>query len=375
MANNTLVSIVMSSYNHKAYISEAVAAICKQSYSNIELIIVDDGSTDGSCDLLKKLGSTDSRINVFYKANGGPSSAFNYGIEKCRGEFIAITASDDVYYQNKIEMQLKEFKANPNLSAVFSYVDFINDSSVKINTPEYLKSVFNIENQSASKHLLNFLQFGNTLNASSALFPAALFKKIGKFHLASVQLQDFDFYFRCFNVGNVKIIEKPLLKYRVLDNNKNLSSSKHNIRTQNEMYFILPNLLESIHKNCNRIDIIDIINFNTKNNNMPYLESLPKYELIYLLCSTFQNNLIIPIVATQFISKYISDTNALSAYTKNIFYNNMNNDNYNQNTKLQQFHILKSENNGLKNEVKYLKNSLSWKLTKPIRWFKRTFMK
>jgi len=91
----TAISVIVPVFNNKKYIEHCVYSIINQSLSNIEIILVNDGSTDGSYELLERLSQSDERIKVIHKSNGGPGSARNIGIENARGEYVSFIDSDD----------------------------------------------------------------------------------------------------------------------------------------------------------------------------------------------------------------------------------------------------------------------------------------
>lgn len=90
-----LLSIIVPVYNILDYLERCVVSIQRQTYDNIEIILVDDGSNDGTGELCDRLADTDARIKVFHKENGGSSSARNYGIERAKGEYLGFVDSDD----------------------------------------------------------------------------------------------------------------------------------------------------------------------------------------------------------------------------------------------------------------------------------------
>lgn len=99
-----LVTVIVPVYNIEEYLARCVRSICKQSYSNLEIILVDDGSTDGSLALCKELQKEDSRIRVFHKENGGSSSARNLAIEEAKGQYLGFVDSDDYIEPQMYEM-------------------------------------------------------------------------------------------------------------------------------------------------------------------------------------------------------------------------------------------------------------------------------
>lgn len=104
MTSEPLVSVVVPVYNVVEYLEECVRSVAAQTYFNIEIILVDDGSADGSDVLCDELAAMDERIAVYHKENGGLSDARNYGLERCRGEWVSFVDSDD--YVSPIFVQI-----------------------------------------------------------------------------------------------------------------------------------------------------------------------------------------------------------------------------------------------------------------------------
>ncbi len=102
--NTPLISVVIPVYNIEEYLERCVLSVCKQTYTNLEILLVDDGSTDSSGVLCDKLAQKDARIKVFHKPNGGSSSARNLGISKASGEFVGFVDSDDYISENMYEL-------------------------------------------------------------------------------------------------------------------------------------------------------------------------------------------------------------------------------------------------------------------------------
>lgn len=109
-ARQPLVSVVVPAYNHEAYVEQAIRSVLDQTYPNIELVVVDDGSTDGTWGVVQAVHeATGGAFQIFTKPNGGVSSALNYGIARTSGSLISSLASDDYYLPAKTEEQVAEF--------------------------------------------------------------------------------------------------------------------------------------------------------------------------------------------------------------------------------------------------------------------------
>ena len=111
---NALVSVIVPVYNSKAYLKRCVDAILKQTYSNLEVILVDDGSKDDSYMICKEYEAFDKRVRVFTKENGGSSSARNVGIKAAKGDYICFCDSDDYYEPDIVENLSKVFDKYPD---------------------------------------------------------------------------------------------------------------------------------------------------------------------------------------------------------------------------------------------------------------------
>ena len=118
MKDNPLVSVVMPVYNTSQYLQKSIGSILLQKYQNIELLCINDGSTDNSLDILKKYALLDNRVNVIDKHNEGVSKARNIGIEKANGEYICFIDSDDAMPENAIQAMVDTLKLNPTAKYV-----------------------------------------------------------------------------------------------------------------------------------------------------------------------------------------------------------------------------------------------------------------
>ena len=133
--NKPEVSVIMPAYNASVYIQEAINSVIAQTYTNWDLIIIDDGSTDSTSEIIMNNVNQDLRIKYFYQENGKQGKARNLGIYHARGIYIAFLDADDVWLPEKLEIQLEEIVAK-NVDLVFSdsYVfnnDTISDRSRK----------------------------------------------------------------------------------------------------------------------------------------------------------------------------------------------------------------------------------------------------
>ena len=119
------ISVLMTVYNAEKYIKKSVQSIISQSYKNLELLIVDDCSTDKSLELIKRF--KDKRIRLLaLKKHIGRTKSLNYGLKKIKNSFIAIFDADDISYKNRLECQLKFLKKNLDIDLIGTWYELID---------------------------------------------------------------------------------------------------------------------------------------------------------------------------------------------------------------------------------------------------------
>lgn len=122
------ISVIMTAYNSASYIKEAIESITNQTYKDFELVIVNDGSTDSTLDIIRKCMLKDSRIKVIDKPNTGIVDSANIGLSKASGVYVARMDSDDVSHPRRFSEQIKFLEDNPSISAVSTAVRHIGDN-------------------------------------------------------------------------------------------------------------------------------------------------------------------------------------------------------------------------------------------------------
>jgi glycosyltransferase involved in cell wall biosynthesis len=119
-----LISVIIGVYNGEAYLSEAIESVLGQTYSPVELTVVDDGSEDGTAEVIERYGST---LRHVYQPNGGMGAARNAGVAVAEGRFLAFLDADDRFTSEKLERQMEIFASEPELDIVFGHMtEFIS---------------------------------------------------------------------------------------------------------------------------------------------------------------------------------------------------------------------------------------------------------
>ena len=170
---NEIISIVVPIYNVEEYVTKCVESICKQSYQNLEIILVDDGSTDASGNLCDELFGMDGRIKVIHKANGGLSDARNCGIEIATGDYIAFIDGDDYIAPRMFETLLGNLKRFDADVSACGYDMVYSDHVINICEGTFVKKYSTVE---AFKVLLHKYNMG--VVAWNKLYKKELFHKI-----------------------------------------------------------------------------------------------------------------------------------------------------------------------------------------------------
>lgn len=207
---NKLVSIVIPLYNTEKYITETIESVLFQTYTDWELIIIDDGSTDKSADIVN-LYLADERIHYYYQENNGVSTARNNGIIKSKGAYIAFLDADDVWQADNIEKKIKLFEKE-DVDFIFSDVELIDEKSISKNI--FLEGT----DREILKHYLLWDKTVIPGPCSNLIIKKKCIVEGLRFDPLFSTAADQDF---CFNLASNykgKRIEKSLWKYRILEN-------------------------------------------------------------------------------------------------------------------------------------------------------------
>ena len=233
-AKQASVSVVMTCYNQRSFVAEAIESILGQTYANLELIIVDDGSCDNTATLARSY--KDSRISYIWQENAGPSAATNRGIEQATGDYIALMGGDDVCVASRMEVQLAQIARGYDV--VFCLPKLIDSHSDELG--DYRFASFFPKPFTGSHELYRRLfRDGNFLCGPSAFARSTFFERWGAFRLGLIQLQDFDLWVRaCRSGARIGLLRDRLVQYRLRDDGTNLSSSRNSARTSFELHRI-----------------------------------------------------------------------------------------------------------------------------------------
>lgn len=218
----TKISVVIPSYNHRHFIEKAVDSVLSQSERDLELIIIDDGSTDDSLSYLRQI--SDSRVKLVEQKNSGAHNAINRGLELAQGEYLAILNSDDIFHPDRLKLCIQALERD-NADLVATWIEVIDSDGKPLGVkeawrnmlpwavPEVEKSFSAIDDFALNLIVSNFVS-----TTSNILFTRKLYKEIGGMRNLRFA-HDWDFMFRATEVSKCIVLPEALMQYRIHGNN------------------------------------------------------------------------------------------------------------------------------------------------------------
>ena len=203
------VSIIIPAYNAESTIKCTIRSVHKQTYRDYELIIIDDGSTDRTVEIVREIA--DDRLKLFSYKNAGLPTARNRGIQQATGEYIAFLDADDLWTRDKLEKQVAVLETNPEVGVVYSQTYCIDSQS---NFLYYCNPVCFAGDVLKELFLTNFLH-----NGSNPLIRQQAIATVGKFDSSLNSSEDWDYYLRLAALYPFAVVPKYQVLYRQTENN------------------------------------------------------------------------------------------------------------------------------------------------------------
>jgi glycosyltransferase involved in cell wall biosynthesis len=233
--SNPRVSVVIPVRNGKDYLQEALDSVLQQSFTDLELVLIDDGSTDDDYD---RYALQDERIRVIHLTGTGVSRARNIGMAKSRGELIAFLDADDVWFPGKLKAQVRYFDEHPDVGVVFGKFirwpalpdggfaaasSLIQDAS-RLTTAEPERSGW----------LYTKLLDGLLVGMNTAVVRRSVYDAIGGFNEAMRQGEDYDFWLKASRIAPMHSLDGYVALYRI-----HSASAMHKLTTENQLSILL----------------------------------------------------------------------------------------------------------------------------------------
>jgi len=212
MSSFPLVTAIIATYNRRHYVCDAIDSILNQTYPNVEIIVIDDGSTDNTQDLLQqKYGQ---RIRYIYQENQGRSEARNRGLKEAKGDYIAFLDSDDIWKPEKLEKQVAFMEMHPECGISHTFTEIIDDTNVydPVATAKRLK-----HHRKAYRRGYNYETMSRLciMFLSTVMIRADILPEAGLMDPNIPAFEDWDWYLRCALITRIGTLPEPLTSYRI----------------------------------------------------------------------------------------------------------------------------------------------------------------
>lgn len=218
-------SIIIPSLNQGKFISQTIESVLKQSYKNVEIIVVDGGSTDDTLDILK---SYNNQIAWLSEKDNGQTNAINKGIAMSNGDIIAYLNSDDYYLDGTLEIVATIFNSNKNTLWVTGDYIIINENGGKIQS--YIIKYKKFLRKLLSFNLLSVL---NPIAQPSTFMHKLLIAKVGNFNESLHYAMDYEYWLRAISIKNPTVTNKTLSAFRI--HHKSKGGSQYKVQFQEEI--------------------------------------------------------------------------------------------------------------------------------------------
>lgn len=240
--NCPLVSVVMPCYNNAALLSASVHSVLQQDYPNIELIVVDDGSTDNSIAVLQSFGD---KISIIQQKNQGPAAARNTGIQAAKGQFIAFNDSDDIWLPGKLTAQITYLQQHPDTGLCYSGWKVWAGDNATLQSEMLSSKVADAVDQSRTGWLYLSLLKDCVIHTITAVIRRDVFDAVGMFNPAYRIGEDHDLWLRVSQHTKIAKLKAVYALYR--DNPHSITKKVH---PQNYSLLVLQSALQQFGTRC-----------------------------------------------------------------------------------------------------------------------------
>lgn len=228
-----MVSVIIPTYNRKATILRSVNSVLEQTYSDIEVIVVDDCSTDDTEDVIKSIKNNKLKY-IRCSQNGGVAAARNIGLENAQGEYIAFNDSDDIWRANKLEMQMKELEKNSDYGMIYCAFSRRKGDKILFTMPSGKQN-----RNFLSGRMFDFLIGGNVIGTPTMLIKREVFDAVGNFKAGLKRIDDYEFVLRVANKFSIGYVDEVLVDTYELQDGINViteDNAMENLFAHMELY-------------------------------------------------------------------------------------------------------------------------------------------
>jgi len=230
-STDPLVSVVVPTYNYGHLIAETIDSVQSQTYSNWEMLIVDDGSTDNTEEIVVRSAASDSRIRYIRQANAKQAAARNTGIKQARGEYFQFLDADDLIEPRKLEQQVRFLEQEPLIDITYSGASYFSEAhkGERLQSRQYSSwegaGAWMPEISGSGRELLTTLIGNNIMVVNSPLIRRRVIEQVGMFDVDLTPVEDWEFLIRCA-VADMKFAYKDFQDGRAAVRAHLLSASR-----------------------------------------------------------------------------------------------------------------------------------------------------
>ncbi len=219
LTNGPLVSVILSTYNHEEFVADAIESILNQTYRNIEFLVADDASTDGTPEVMKRY-SEHFAVEEYFTENLGDRTPYLLG--KATGKYVAIAHSDDFWEPDKLALQVDYLERHEDVAACFTWSSEVDENKNALNTKLFIQ-----KNRTSCEWMKFFWRHGNALCHPSLVIEREEYFRLTKEANAYRQLPDYFMWIDLVQHANIYVLPKVLVKMTRFQNvdNKNVSAS------------------------------------------------------------------------------------------------------------------------------------------------------
>lgn len=213
MKNKPLVSILIPTYNREQYLGDAINSALNQTYKNIEVIVHDDASTDGTVELLAEYH--DKRLGVIRtEDNHGMIGGWNYIISQAKGEYIKFLASDDLLEPDCVTRLVDAALAHPHAALITCQRKFISEEGRVVKKMGFANKDMIVDGREHARWILTTLRENKIGEPTATLYPRKLVKQAGEYDAQFSQFADFEYWIRLLQFGDLVYVHAPLCSFR-----------------------------------------------------------------------------------------------------------------------------------------------------------------
>ena len=205
-----LVTVLMPVFNCEAYVGEAIESILNQSFRDFEFIVINDGSTDRSGDILARYERMDERVKVYHQENRGIISSLNRGCDLARGRYIARMDADDISLAERLAKQVRYMEAHPEIGVLGTWIEYVDENG---------SSQGNWCMPTMPALIDWSLFFGSCLAHPSVMMRREVVERLGFYHQVVLQAEDYDLWVRASVVTKLANVPEILLRRRLWEGN------------------------------------------------------------------------------------------------------------------------------------------------------------